>query len=65
MRHALAIALLVVAGPALAATAYWTGRQEIAQSVTGMVVWNCEYNYAGRTFWRAFQGSCPTSVEVF
>jgi hypothetical protein len=46
------------------ASAYWTGRQEMGQSVTGMSVWRCEYNYAGQTFWRAFPGSCPSSMQV-
>jgi hypothetical protein len=48
----------------LAATAYWTGKQTQVQTVTYQVGWNCEYNYAGRTFWRTFVGSCPSSVQV-
>lgn len=49
---------------ASAATAYWTGKSHMTQSVTYQMVWNCEYNYAGRTFWRAFQGNCPNSIQV-
>jgi hypothetical protein len=53
--------------PAIApmvATAYFTGKQEMVQTVTYQSGWNCEYNYAGRTFWRTFVGSCPSSVQV-
>jgi len=56
---------LTLSAPAMAATAFWTGRMEQAQTVTYQIVWNCEYNYAGNTFWRAFRGSCPSSVEVY
>jgi hypothetical protein len=64
----LIIALIVgltISGTANAATAYWTGRMEQTRSVTGQVVVNCEYMYAGNTFWRAFQGYCANSVEVY
>lgn len=46
------------------ATAYWTGKQQQVQTVTYQSGWSCEYNYAGRTFWRTFVGSCPASVQV-
>lgn len=59
------IAGIAVSSTAFAATAFWTGRQEQARSVTGQIVWNCEYRYAGNTFWRAFAGFCPSSVEVY
>lgn len=54
-----------ISGTASAATAFWTGRMEQVQSVTYQMVWNCEYMYAGNRFWRAFSGSCPSSVEVY
>lgn len=57
--------LMLMASPAFAATAYWTGRQEMVQTVTYRTAWNCEYNYAGQVFWRVFEGSCPSSVEVY
>jgi hypothetical protein len=63
-RLALAVLVGLVALPAYAATAYWTGRQEQVQTVTYQIAWNCEYNYAGQTFWRVYQGSCPSSIEV-
>ena len=44
--------------------ATWTGKQQIAQSVTGASGFSCEYNYAGRTFWRMFTSSCPSSIQV-
>lgn len=47
-----------------AVQAFWTGQMRQAQSVTGVVGFNCEYNYAGRTFWRMFAGSCPSAVAV-
>jgi hypothetical protein len=56
--------LLLVTLPATAATATWTGRLEMVTSVTGALVYNCEYIYAGQKFWRAFKQSCPHSVEV-
>jgi hypothetical protein len=56
---------LTLSGTASAATAFWTGRMETGQSVTGRFVYNCEYNYAGNTFWRAFGSYCPSSVEVY
>ena len=49
---------------AYAASAFWTGRQEQVQTVTYKWVWRCEYNYNGQTFWRLFETSCPSSVEV-
>jgi len=55
---------IVVSTSAYAATAYWTGRSEQVQTVTYKWVWRCEYNYAGQTFWRLFETSCPSSVEV-
>ena len=56
--------LALVAIAAQAATATWTGEMNMVQSVTGQMVWNCKYQYAGQYFWRAFAGSCPSSVEV-
>lgn len=49
---------------AFAATAIWTGRQEMVTTVTYQTAWKCEYNYAGSVFWRVFTGSCPSTVEV-
>jgi hypothetical protein len=65
MRNVVAFVLvLVLAIPASAATAFWTGRQEQVQTVTYKWVWRCEYNYLGQKFWRLFESSCPSSVEV-
>lgn len=63
-RAILVIALSTILLPAFAATANWTGRMEPVITVTHQVAWNCEYNYAGQTFWRAFKGSCPYRVDV-
>jgi hypothetical protein len=53
------------AAPAqVGATAHWTGKQQQVQTVTYQYGWNCEYTYAGQTFWRTFVGSCPSSVQV-
>lgn len=56
--------LALLAPPVSAATAFWTGRQEQVQTVTYKWVWRCQYNYNGQTFWRLFETSCPSSVEV-
>jgi hypothetical protein len=50
--------------PAATASAYWTGRQEMSQSVTGAAGWKCEYSYGGQVFWRMFRTSCPSSIAV-
>lgn len=55
---------LFAATSAYAATAYWTGQQEPAQTITGLSVWNCAYNYNGQTIWRLFETSCPQSIEI-
>ena len=47
------------------ATANWTGRQNQAQTVTHQQAINCEYQYAGATFWRLTMApSCASSVQV-
>jgi hypothetical protein len=58
------LAGLVIAPSAYAAAAYWTGKQEMVQSVTGQMVWRCEYNYNGQMVYFLFKTSCPSSVEV-
>jgi hypothetical protein len=58
------LALTAVLAPAMAATAFFTGRQEQVQTVTYQFAWRCEYNYLGRKFWQIFTGSCPSSIEV-
>jgi hypothetical protein len=58
------ILILLAATSASAATAFWTGRMVQVQTVTYQMAWNCEYNYAGQTFWRVFKTSCPSSIEV-
>jgi hypothetical protein len=63
-RIAVLVAGLLVSSYALAATAYWTGRQEQVVTVTQQIAWNCEYDYAGQRFWRVFQTACPSSIEV-
>lgn len=45
-------------------TATWTGRSEVARSVTGAPGFNCEYYYAGKKFMRMFASSCPSSIQV-
>lgn len=56
---------MAISGTASAATAFWTGKMQQVQSVTGQTVMNCEYMYAGNYFWRAFAGYCANSVEVY
>lgn len=51
-----------LSGPA--PNAFWTGRQELTQTITGQQAWRCEYNLNGRLFARLFQGGCPPSIAV-
>lgn len=64
MKASILVALLVWSAASFAETAYWTGRSEIVQTVTYQTAFNCEYNYAGQTFWQAYKNFCPASVEV-
>ncbi len=64
MKLLIAVALLLAA-PAYAAVAYWTGRMEYVTTVTYKQGVKCEYDYLGQKFWRVFlAGTCPLSVEV-
>ncbi len=63
-RIALTLAALALCTQALAATAFFTGRQEQVQTVTYQMGWRCWYNYNGQIFSRVFVGTCPMSVEV-
>jgi hypothetical protein len=64
MKLTIAILVLLAFSQAQAATAFFTGRMEMVQTVTYQMAWRCEYNYAGQTFYRLFQNSCPSTVEV-
>lgn len=64
MRKSILLAALVFSTYAIAASAFFTGRQEMVQTVTFKMVWRCQYNYNGQLFWRLFESSCPSSVEV-
>lgn len=44
--------------------ATWTGKSHPGNSITGLTGVNCEYQYAGRRFWRMFQAICPPSVDA-
>jgi hypothetical protein len=63
-KYIAALIVISASSSAFAATAFWTGRQEQVQTVTYQFAWNCEYNYAGQTFWKVFKNSCPSSVEI-
>jgi len=64
MKKIVALVLLAASMSAFAATAFFTGQQEMVQTVTGRVAWRCHYNYAGNTFTAIFEGSCPGSIQV-
>lgn len=64
MKKVVFAVLLGMSLPALAATAVWTGKQEMVQTVTGKMVWRCEYQYAGQYFYYLFETSCPSQVEI-
>ncbi len=65
MKLPIAIVLaLLMATPALAVTATWTGRSEMVTTVTYQQAWRCQYEYGGKKFWMTFKNSCPATVEV-
>ena len=55
---------VLAASQVYAATAFFTGKQEMVQTVTYKMAWRCQYNYNGQLFWRLFENNCPSSVEV-
>jgi len=59
-----AVTGLAFATSAYAATAYWTGRSEMVQTVTFKMAWKCEYQYNGQMLYFIFEGRCPPSVQV-
>ncbi len=64
MKKLIPLICLLASGYANAATAYFTGVQEMVQTVTYQMGWRCQYSYAGQIFWVVFVGSCPSSIEV-
>lgn len=44
--------------------AFFTGRSEQVQTVTGLMAWQCEYHYAGRDFVLLFENYCPPSASI-
>lgn len=64
MRKIIALVAILTFGQAFAATAYFTGNMNMVTTVTYQMGYNCEYNYAGKTFWMVFPSFCPASVEV-
>lgn len=64
MRRLILLLAVAFSTSALAATAFFTGEMHMVRSVTGAMVWNCKYQYAGQYFWRAYQGNCPSSIEI-
>jgi hypothetical protein len=61
----IALAFCVAGTQAIAATAYWTGEQQMVQTVTFQTAWRCTYNYNGQYIYQLHQGSCPQSIQVF
>lgn len=47
-----------------AVVAIFTGFSEQVQTVTGLFVWRCEYDYFGQKFYRLFKSHCPGTIEV-
>lgn len=47
-----------------AAIASWTGQEQQITTITHQQGWNCQYTYAGQTFWRVYVGTCPASIAV-
>jgi len=69
MKTTILIMILATTTMASQLTAYWTGKSYTSTSVSGKFVTNCEYSVYGvngkRLFWRAFEGTCKSSVQVF
>ena len=63
-RMIIALLILLSASSAFALTATWTGRQSQVQTVTYKYVWSCEYQFSGQRFWRLFEGSCPSYINI-
>lgn len=65
MKRLVAVFCLSLAAlPAMAATAYFTGRKQQVQTASHEVTWQCQYNNGGKTFWRTFAGTCPAQVST-
>lgn len=60
----IALILVLLSSQSYGAMAFWTGRQQMTQTVTYQYVYKCEYNYASQTFWQLFKGYCPSSIEL-
>ena len=58
------LCLSLSALPAVAATAFFTGRKHQVQTTGHEVAWECQYNNGGKTFWRTFTGSCPAQIST-
>jgi len=58
------LCLSLSALPAVAATAFFTGRKHQVQTTGHEVAWECQYNNGGKTFWRTFAGSCPAQIST-
>jgi len=58
------LCLSLTAVPAIAATAYFTGRKHQVQTASHEVAWQCQYNDSGKNFWRTFVGTCPAQVST-
>jgi hypothetical protein len=48
----------------LSQQAVFTGKGQQVQTVTGQMAWQCQYNYAGQSFYLLMQTYCPFSVPV-
>ncbi len=48
----------------LSQQAMFTGQSQQVQTVTGQMAWQCQYNYAGQSFYLLMQTYCPFSVPV-
>jgi len=57
--------VFLMALPASAATAHWTGGMEFVTTVTFQPGIRCEYDYLGQRFWRIFlRRTCPMRIDV-
>lgn len=48
----------------IAPQAFFTGQSQQVRSVTGRMVWECQYRFNGQVFVRLFETFCPASTGV-
>ena len=61
---AVIVFMLVTANAQAFGYAHFTGNQKMFTTRGGSMAWHCQYSYQGERFWQAFEGLCPSMIEV-